>query len=44
MDTLISKEEIANAEKLIGFNFDDAERDSMLDALNEQLERKATKL
>lgn len=37
-DTLISKEEIANAEKLIGFNFDDAERDSMLDALDEQLE------
>jgi len=37
-DNSITKEEIANAEKLIGFNFDDAERDSMLEALNEQLE------
>jgi Asp-tRNA(Asn)/Glu-tRNA(Gln) amidotransferase A subunit family amidase len=37
-DESITKTEIANAEKLIGLGFDDAERDSMLDALNEQLE------
>ncbi|MDQ7818150.1 MAG: amidase [Melioribacteraceae bacterium] len=34
----ITKENIAQAEKIIGINFNDAERDSMLDNLNEQLE------
>lgn len=33
----IIKENVANAEKIIGLEFTDAERDSMLDALNEQL-------
>ena len=37
-DESITKTEIANAEKLIGLSFDDAERDSMIDGLNEQLE------
>ncbi len=34
----ITKENIAQAEKIIGIDFNDAERDSMLDNLNEQLE------
>jgi len=34
----ITKTEIVSAEKLIGLSFDDAERDSMIDGLNEQLE------
>ena len=38
-DESITKTEIANAEKLIGLGLEDAERDSMLDALNEQLEK-----
>ncbi|MEG8946200.1 amidase [Rosettibacter firmus] len=33
----ITKENVVNAEKIIGLEFTDAERDSMLDALNEQL-------
>ena len=33
----IKKEMIPNAEKIIGLEFTDAERDSMLDALNDQL-------
>jgi len=33
----INKENILNAEKLLGLEFNDAERDSMLDYLNEQL-------
>ncbi len=33
----ISKENVSNAEKIIGLEFTEAERDSMLDALNEQL-------
>ena len=37
-DSLIKKEEIANAEKLIGLSFDDAERDTMIDALEEHLD------
>ncbi len=37
-DESITKTEIASAEKLIGLSFDDAERDSMIDGLNEQLE------
>ncbi len=36
-EILITKDMIANAEKLIGLEFTDAERDSMLDGLNEQL-------
>ena len=35
----ISKENIPHAEKLIGLEFTDAERDSMLNALNDNLER-----
>ncbi len=34
----ITKENIQHAEKIIGIDFNDAERDSMLDNLNEQLE------
>ncbi|NMB83164.1 MAG: amidase [Ignavibacteria bacterium] len=34
----ITKENIQHAEKIIGIEFNDAERDSMLDNLNEQLE------
>jgi Asp-tRNA(Asn)/Glu-tRNA(Gln) amidotransferase A subunit family amidase len=34
----IAKENIHHAEKIIGIDFNDAERDSMLDNLNEQLE------
>ncbi|MDH7603962.1 MAG: amidase [Melioribacter sp.] len=33
----ITKENVANAEKILGLEFTEAERDSMLDALNEQL-------
>jgi len=33
----ITKENVGNAEKIIGLEFTEAERDSMLDALNEQL-------
>lgn len=34
----ITKENVANAEKIIGLEFTESERDSMLDALNEQLQ------
>ena len=34
----ITKENVQHAEKIIGIDFNDAERDSMLDNLNEQLE------
>lgn len=33
----VTKENVSNAEKIIGLEFTDAERDSMLDNLNEQL-------
>ncbi len=36
-DSLISKSQIKSAEKIFGLNFTDAERDSMLENLNEQL-------
>jgi len=36
-DESITKTEIVNAEKLIGLSFDDAEIDSMIDGLNDQL-------
>ena len=36
-ESKIKKEMIPNAEKIIGLEFTDAERDSMLDALNDQL-------
>ena len=35
----IKKEDIPNAEKILGLEFTDAERDSMLNALNDNLER-----
>ncbi len=37
-DESIIKTEIVSAERLFGLSFDDAERDSMIDGLNEQLE------
>ncbi|MCH7773182.1 MAG: amidase [Bacteroidetes bacterium] len=37
-DESITKTEIANAEKLIGLNFTESERDSMLDDLNDNLQ------
>ncbi len=37
-DESITKTEIANAEKLIGINFTESERDSMLDDLNDNLQ------
>jgi len=37
-DNSITKTEIVGAEMLIGLSFDDAERDSMIEGLNEQLE------
>ncbi|MHB8931156.1 MAG: amidase, partial [Melioribacteraceae bacterium] len=36
-ESKIKKEMIPNAEKIIGLEFTDAERDSMQDALNDQL-------
>ncbi len=36
-DNIISDDDVEHAEKLIGLNFSDAKRDSMIDGLNEQL-------
>jgi hypothetical protein len=37
-ESLITNEEIASAEKLIGLKFSESERDSMLDNLNDNLQ------